>query len=116
MVHTTAGVTLAGLLTLGPAPAGRETYGARPHAAVPVGANWKIDMGPLVKDFTRTGRFAVDENLVTGTGRLSKASPLSGSQFGDLIYRLEIPIQALAFTPGAAKQAVLAGSRGTFDL
>jgi hypothetical protein len=86
-----------------------------PGKPVPVGGVWRIDMAPLVKDFTRTGRFAVDENGAKGTGRLAKASPLGGSQFGDLIYRLEIPVQAMSVNPGEARRAALPGSRGVFD-
>src|SRR5262249_41488795 len=89
--------------------------GPLPGQPVPLGGVWTVDMKPLVKDFTRTGRFAVDENGAKGTGRLAQTSPLGGPQFGDLIYRLEIPVQAAAITPGAPRQVVLPGSRGVFD-
>jgi hypothetical protein len=86
-----------------------------PRKPVPVGATWPVDMGPLVKDFTRTGRFAVDEKGATGTGRLARASPLGGAQFGDLIYHLEFPVQGVVIPPGKDRQAVSPGAKGTFD-
>lgn len=86
-----------------------------PGKPVPVGAEWRIDMQPLLKDFGRTGRFAVDPVTSTGTGHLSKASPLGGAQFGQLLYRMEIPIQALAVA-GPNRQPALPGAKAAFEL
>jgi hypothetical protein len=86
-----------------------------PAKPVPVGADWTFDMGPPIKDFVRTGRFAVDKAWATGTGHLSKATPTGGAQYGQIHLRMDIPITAMAVT-GKERIPVLSGSRATFEL
>jgi hypothetical protein len=86
-----------------------------PGKPVPVGADWVVDMSPAIKDFLRTGRFAVDQAWATGSGHLTKATPMGGAQFGDILYRMEIPIVAVSVS-GPVRTPVTAGSKATFEL
>jgi hypothetical protein len=86
-----------------------------PGKPVPVGADWVIDMGPAIKDFLRTGRFAVDQSWATGSGHLTKSTPMGGAQFGQLLYRMEIPIVAMS-VGGPTRSPVVVGSKATFEL
>jgi hypothetical protein len=72
-------------------------------------------MGPLVKDFLRTGRFAAEPSLASGSGHLSKTTPMGGDQFGLIVYRMEIPIREMAVN-GPVRGPVLPGSKATFEL
>jgi hypothetical protein len=86
-----------------------------PTKPIPVGADWTFDMGPPIKDFVRTGRFAVDKAWATGSGHLTKATPTGGAQYGQVHLRMDIPIVAMAVT-GKDRIPVLSGSRATFEL
>jgi hypothetical protein len=86
-----------------------------PGKPVPVGADWVVDMGPAVRDFLRSGRFAVDQAWAHGSGHLSKTTPMGGAQFGDILYRMEIPIVAMSVN-GPVRTPVVAGSKATFEL
>ena len=86
-----------------------------PGGSVPVGGAWKVDMKPLVKDFRKSGRFGAVAEKATGEGRLAKASPMGGAQFGQIAFRLEIPVDSVALT-GGKPRAVRPESKATFDL
>ena len=86
-----------------------------PSKPVPVGADWTFDMGPPIKDFVRTGRFAVDRAWATGSGHLTKTTPTGGAQYGQIHLRMDMPIVAMAMT-GKDRIPVLSGSRATFEL
>jgi hypothetical protein len=86
-----------------------------PAKPVPVGAEWPVDMTQPVRDLSRTGRFAVDANWASGKGQLSKSTPVKGSQFGQVVYHMEIPILAMTVS-GPVRSPVVPGSKATFEL
>jgi hypothetical protein len=86
-----------------------------PDKPVPVGGAWKVGMDPLVKDFRKSGRFGAVAAKATGEGRLIMASPMGGAQFGQLSFRLEIPVETVAMT-GGRPQPLRPESKATFDL
>jgi hypothetical protein len=86
-----------------------------PKKPVMVGAEWSVDMDPPIKDFLRTGRFAVDAAWATGSGHLNKSTPAGGAQFGQILYRMQIPIVAMAVS-GQTRARVSSGSKATFEL
>jgi hypothetical protein len=86
-----------------------------PGKPVRVGADWPVDMKLPVQDLSRTGRFAVDAAWATGSGHLEKTTPVGDTQFGQIVYRMEIPILAMTVS-GPLRSPVTSGSKATFDL
>ncbi len=86
-----------------------------PAKPVPVGADWVVDMNPLVQDFSRTGRFTADGTWAKGSGHLNKATPMGGAQFGQIHYRMDVPILSLSPSPQERYRAI-SGSKATFEL
>jgi hypothetical protein len=86
-----------------------------PGKPVPVGADWPIDMTQPVRDLARTGRFVVDGTWASGKGQLSKSTPVQGSQFGQIVYHMDVPILAMAI-PGPVRSPAVPGSKATFEL
>jgi hypothetical protein len=86
-----------------------------PAKRVAVGAEWPVDMDGAVKDFSRTGRFAVDASSATGRGHLQTTTPSGGPQFGQILYRMEIPIVEMAVA-GPTRFRAVSGSKATFEL
>lgn len=86
-----------------------------PVKPIGVDSPWSFDMQPLVKDLTRTGRFATDGKQATGIGYLNKTTLSDNARFGQILCRLEIPIQAMIMT-GPDRQSVLPSSRAKFEL
>jgi hypothetical protein len=80
-----------------------------------VGAEWRIDMDAPVKDFVRTGRFAIDAAWAKGTGHLQTTTPSGGPQFGQLMFRMEMPITEMAVS-GPVRSTAVSGSKATFEL
>lgn len=79
-----------------------------PAAAVKVGDSWKIDMAKIAAIFAKEGAMEVDAAKATGQGTLVKAYKKDGRQFGDMKFKMEIPLQTVGkgveqmkFMPGA---------------
>ncbi len=66
-----------------------------PAKAVAVGDSWKIDMADIVKDFGKQGKMEGDAAKAAGTGKLLKAYKKDGRQYGDLQFKLEIPVKSI---------------------
>jgi hypothetical protein len=71
----------------------------QPKNPVKAGETWKIPMAEIIKSLEK-------ENLVLyadkcqGTGKLVKAYKQDGRQFGDLLYKFEIPLKAIKTKDG----------------
>ncbi len=53
-------------------------------------------MGPILKELGKGGNgLDIDNAKAAGTGKLVKAYKKDGKQFGELQYKLELPIKAL---------------------
>jgi hypothetical protein len=55
-----------------------------PKKTVKVNESWKFDVGLLVKEFTKDGKIEIDPAKSSGSGKLLKAYPKNGKQFGIL--------------------------------
>jgi hypothetical protein len=66
-----------------------------PKGAVKVGDEWKLDMDPILKEFGKGEGIDIDKAKATGTGKLLKAYKKDGKQFGDLQFKLELPVKSL---------------------
>jgi hypothetical protein len=79
-----------------------------PKGAVKVGDSWKIDMAKIATVFAKEGAMELDTAKATGQGSLVKAYKKDGRQFGDMKFKLEMPLQTVGkgveqmkFMPGA---------------
>jgi hypothetical protein len=86
-----------------------------PGKPVKIGAEWSVNMDGAIKDFVRTGRFSVDPAWATGKGHLHTTTPSGGPLFGQILYRMEIPILEMAVS-GPMRSAATPGSKATFEL
>jgi hypothetical protein len=87
-----------------------------PPGAVKAGAEWKLDMAAVVKEMMKGEDVALDPDKATGSGKLAKVYQKDGKTFGELSYKLTVPVkslgkgkQQLKFEAGAA--SVLEGTQ-----
>ena len=79
-----------------------------PAKAVAVGESWTLNMPELLKDMEKTTKMAGDPRTAKGTGKLVKAYKKDGRQYGNLLFKLAIPIKSatqqdkeIKFQPGS---------------
>jgi hypothetical protein len=63
-----------------------------PKNAVAVGASWKIDMQKIVIKLANYGALELDAAKSTGQGTLVKAYKKDGRQFGEMEFKMEMPV------------------------
>jgi alpha-glucosidase (family GH31 glycosyl hydrolase) len=66
-----------------------------PKNAVKAGDEWKLDMDPILKEFGKGEGIDIDKAKAAGTGKLVKAYKKDGKQFGELQFKMELPIKSL---------------------
>jgi hypothetical protein len=66
-----------------------------PRQAVKIGDSWKIDMAGVVQGLEKTGQMKLDAARATGTGKLLGISTRNNNQFGELEFKLEMPILSM---------------------
>ena len=79
-----------------------------PKGAVKAGESWKIDMPKIITELSKQGAMEMDAAKSTGQGTLVKAYKKDGRQFGEMKFKLEMPLKTvgmgkeqLTFNPGA---------------
>lgn len=66
-----------------------------PKTAVKAGEEWKLDMAALAKEFGKDGEGAFDVAKSSGTGKLLKVYAKDGKQFGEMQFKVEMPIKSM---------------------
>ncbi len=79
-----------------------------PKGPVKVGQSWKIEIAKIAAALSQQGEIAVDAAKSTGQGTLVKAYKKNGRQFGEMKFKMQMPLtsagkgaQQLKFTAGA---------------
>ena len=85
-----------------------------PKGPVKVGDTWKIDVAKIVAILAKDGAVEIDAAKSTGSGTLAKAYKKDGRQFGDMKFKLEMPLQ----TAGKGKEQLKfnAGAKILMDI
>jgi hypothetical protein len=87
-----------------------------PKKPVKMGDTWKIEMEPVVKDFTDNSKIEVDTAKATGTGKVVKVYKKDGVQYGELKFDLELPIKALPPGPDGKALPLEQGAKAKMDV
>jgi hypothetical protein len=79
-----------------------------PKMAVKTGETWKIPMDELVKAFEKDSKMTTHADKCTGTGTLVKAYKKDGRQWGDMQFKVQMPLKSakegntdIALQPGS---------------
>jgi hypothetical protein len=77
-----------------------------PKGPVKVGESWKVDMPKFIAAFADSDDMALDVGTAKGQGTLVKAYKKDGRQFGEMKFKMELPIVSAGkgqfkFSPGA---------------
>jgi hypothetical protein len=84
-----------------------------PGRPVKVNETWKIDMGPVTKEFGADAQMELDAAKATGTGTLKKVYKKDGRQYGEMVLKLEMPIKSVG--SGPKKIVAQDGSKGVLE-
>jgi hypothetical protein len=84
-----------------------------PGRPVKVNETWKIDMGPIAKEMAADAQMELDAAKATGTGILKKVYKKDGRQYGEMAFKLEVPIKSVG--AGPKKIAAQDGSKGVLE-
>lgn len=71
-----------------------------PKTPVKPGDSWNLDMGPIVKDLAENATLDADTAKATGTGTLQKVYQKDGKQYGEMKFKLDLPVKAMGQAPG----------------
>jgi hypothetical protein len=75
-----------------------------PKAAVKPGESWKLDVAPILDNlFKGSAELEFHNAKATGTGKLAKAYMKGGRQFGELHYKLVVPLKSMGKVPTQRK-------------
>jgi hypothetical protein len=85
-----------------------------PSKAIKPGASWKIDMPKIVTELAKQGGMELDGAKSTGQGTLVKAYKKDGVQFGEMKFKMEMPIVTIGKDKEQLKFA--AGAKIVLDL
>lgn len=85
-----------------------------PKKAVKVGDSWKIEMPLIVKEIGKDGAMELDGAKSTGQGTLVKAYKKDGRQFGEMKFKLEMPMTSVGEGKGQLK--FTAGAKIVMDI
>jgi hypothetical protein len=85
-----------------------------PKGAVKVGQTWKIEMPKIVEDLSKQGAMEVDAAKSTGQGTLVKAYKKNGRQFGEMKFKMEMPVMKIG--KGVEQLKFTAGAKIALDL
>jgi hypothetical protein len=66
-----------------------------PPRAVKVGESWKIEMPKVVAALSDGGKMELDGAKATGQGTLVRAFKMNGVQFGEMKFKMEMPITTI---------------------
>jgi hypothetical protein len=84
-----------------------------PDRPVAPATPWKLNMGPLVKEFERSSRLQADPDKSTGTGTLAKVYEKEGRKHGYINVAVDMPLKVLG--EGKQRLEVQAGSKASFE-
>jgi hypothetical protein len=84
-----------------------------PDKPVALAAPWKLNLGPLVKEFERSSRLQADADKSTGTGTLSRVYEKEGHKHGRINVAVDMPLKVLG--EGKQRLEVQAGSKASFE-
>jgi hypothetical protein len=85
-----------------------------PKGPVKVGQSWKIDMPKIVAEFAKQGEMALDADKATGNGTLVKAYKKNGQQYGEMKFKMEMPVMSIG--KGNQQLKFMAGAKIAMDL
>ncbi len=85
-----------------------------PKAAVKPGESWKLDVAPILDNLFKGADMDFHAAKATGTGKLAKAYIKGGRQFGEIQYRLVVPLKSMGKVP--TQRTFDEGAKMTFDL
>ena len=74
-----------------------------PKEAVKAGESWKIEMPMIVKEISKEGGMVLDVAKSTGQGTLVRAYQKDGRQFGEMKFKMEMPIDTIGEGKGQLK-------------
>jgi hypothetical protein len=66
-----------------------------PKKAVAAGEEWKLPLDVIAKEFNKEDKIEFDAAKATGFGKLHKVTKRDGRLFGDLEFRIELPVKGL---------------------
>ena len=84
-----------------------------PKGAVKVGQTWKIDMPKIVAELSKQGGMELDDAKSTGQGTLVKAYKKNGRQFGEMKFKMEMPVKSVG--TGIQQLKFMAGAKIAMD-
>lgn len=84
-----------------------------PPGAVKAGESWKIDMPKVIAELSKQGGMDVDAGKSTGKGTLVKTYKKNGRQYGDMKFKMDMPV--LSVGKGAEQLKFTAGAKMALD-
>jgi hypothetical protein len=66
-----------------------------PGKAVSAGDSWKIDMTKIVTELAKQGEMELDSAKSKGEGKLVKSYKKNGALFGEMQFKMDMPIQTI---------------------
>ncbi len=85
-----------------------------PKDPVKVGDSWKIDMAQFVKVVSQDGKMDLDAGKSVGKGTLVKVYKKDNHQFGEMKFKLELPIRSMEL--GKNQVPFAAGAKMMVDI
>lgn len=79
-----------------------------PNKPVAEGETWKLDMKAIAEQMEKEAKMKCDGDKASGIGKLLKAYKKDGVQYGEMSFRLELPIKSIE--EGAEKLALQPGA------